>query len=81
MSIADLPVGIDVGILHHTNERQLLREARNQASKREKLCVDALQHTLQHKTIYIPRNSRVLPPDSVKILASHLPHRNTYQDP
>ena len=81
VSIADLFVGIDVGILHHTNERQLQREAQNQASKR-KIYVFTHCNTLalQHKTTYTTRNTSVLPPDSDKILAFHLPHRNTYQD-
>jgi len=36
MSLVDLPAGFDVGIIQHINERQLEREARNQASKRKK---------------------------------------------
>jgi len=36
VSFVDLPAGVDVGTLQHTNKRQLEREARNQASKRKK---------------------------------------------
>jgi len=39
VSLVDLPAGVDVGILHRTNELQLEREARSQALKRKILSV------------------------------------------
>ena len=36
VSLTDLPAGVDVGILHRTNDLQLEREARRQALKKKK---------------------------------------------